>query len=699
MKPLSLLAALALAALLPSRLPAQAAPADSAWNSPRALQLLERARERRESTVADSGLVNYEADARVYVYFYLDRPGSGERNLVKTDQLALDVLWQAPDHVKQRIVGWRDEKSLPTNIHYHLDHLTVVQENFADEIRLGDGDEVRGVLHPAAPGGPDFYDYRLVDSLTLRLPGTPEPVRVYEMRVRPKDDRTAAFVGSIFVERRTGAIVRMDFTFTRAAYVDPSLDYINISLDNGLWEGRYWLPNEQRIEIRRHFPELELPVGSVIRGSMRVGNYRFNQPLPPTTFLGPRVVAVPRAQREAFPFEQGIHAEVREEGIGPAVELAQIRRMASELVRREALQRASGIRPTLGRASDVVRYDRAEGLAVGAGLGASPAPGVRAVLRGGYAFGAEHLFGSLGVSRSTAATVLSATAYANRPGDVGVGPVITGSMNTLTTLLAGRDYTDPYYRSGVSLGLTRRLGSAWSAGGEASLEWQRSARRTTDFSLSGSLRPVQRIDDADAVATASVSLSRDAPAEVARWWTADLRLRGGTLSPQVSCIPEARECDASTAFLKPTAALAWGRRWAPRDLSLSLAGRAGAAFGTLPAQELYLIGGRGTAPGYDFRRFGGDRFATASATAALDLLQPWLRGRVFGAVGWTGVGDPGRDALRRWGAVPSDGLLPSLGVGVGLVDDVLRVDLARGLRSFGRWELVVEANPSFWDFL
>jgi hypothetical protein len=86
-------------------------------------------------------------------------------------------------------------------------------------------------------------------------------------------------------------------------------------------------------------------------------------------------------------------------------------------------------------------------------------------------------------------------------------------------------------------------------------------------------------------------------------------------------------------------------------------------------------------------------------TAGLDLLQPWLRGRAFGAVGWAGAGEPGRAALQRWGAVPSDGLLPSLGVGVGLVDDVLRVDLSRGLRRFGRWELVVEANPSFWDFL
>src|SRR5687768_3196818 len=146
----------ALALLSPAAATAQDA---SAWNDARALELITRAQERRSAAAADTGMVNFQADARLYVYFYLDRPDTGERNLVKTDQLALDVLWAAPNRVKQRIVGWRDEKSLPTNINYHLDHLTVVLENFGDEIRLGDGDEVRNVPHPAAGGSEAVYDY------------------------------------------------------------------------------------------------------------------------------------------------------------------------------------------------------------------------------------------------------------------------------------------------------------------------------------------------------------------------------------------------------------------------------------------------------------------------------------------------------------------------------------------------------------
>ena len=104
------------------------------------------------STVVDTALRSYQADARGYVYFFIDRPDTGERTLVKADQIALDVYWQAPNQTRQRIVGLRDRKVLPTNIHYHLDHLTVVQDDFGDLIRLGDGDEVAAVLHPLGPG-------------------------------------------------------------------------------------------------------------------------------------------------------------------------------------------------------------------------------------------------------------------------------------------------------------------------------------------------------------------------------------------------------------------------------------------------------------------------------------------------------------------------------------------------------------------
>jgi hypothetical protein len=147
----SLLAATLALALLPGA-PCTAAAQEAGWNSSRALELIRRARERRALPLADSLLRSYQSRADGRVYFYLDRRNSDARTLVKTDQIALEVFWAAPNLTKQRIVGLRDESRLPNRMRYHLDHLTVVQNEFGDAIRLGDGDEVSDVPHPAAPG-------------------------------------------------------------------------------------------------------------------------------------------------------------------------------------------------------------------------------------------------------------------------------------------------------------------------------------------------------------------------------------------------------------------------------------------------------------------------------------------------------------------------------------------------------------------
>jgi hypothetical protein len=693
MRLLILLLATTWGLLAPGGAATQAPAAVEGWNGERALELVRRAQERRAETHADTGLVNYQSDARLYVYFYLDRGDTGERNLVKTDQLALEVFWQAPDQVKQRIVGWRDDKSLPTNIRYHLDHLTVVQENFGDEILLGDGDEVRGVLHPAAPRAEAFYEYRLVDSLTLRLPGAEEPVRVFELQVRPRDTSVPAMLGSLFVERRAGDIVRMDFTFTAASYVDRFLDYINISLDNGLWQGRFWLPNQQRVEIRRRIPELDVPAGSVIRANVRVGNYRFNEPLAPGLFLGPPVVAAPRTVREAFPFEEDLYAELREQGLSPEMELRDIRRIASELVRERALSQMTGLRLRLPGASEVLRYNRAEGLVLGAGASYVPTPSLRATAQGAWAFGPGQPSLDLHLDARRGGTWSRASLYRNRPTDVGGVQAASGFLNTASAFLAGRDFRDLYYADGTRVEVRHRLARNWHLLGDLRGESHASATLTGDAPLGGGFRSVQPVDDAGLFLRAGLGLQRSAPFGLARWWEGELLLGGG------SARLDLEGANPRLDFVRPELTLAAGTRLAPAAAELSIQARGGMAFGEIPRQELFLVGGRGTVPGYEFRRFGGDRFVALNAVAAADLWHPWVRGRALGALGWSGVGGPGERAARLWGATPTAGVLPSLGLGVGLVHDVLRLDLARGLARQGRWELIIEATPAFWDFL
>jgi hypothetical protein len=292
-------------------------------------------------------------------HFYLDRDESDERTLVKTDQIALELYWAQPNQTKQRIVGLRDQSRLPNRMYYHLDHLTVVQNGFGDVIRIGDGDEVRDVPHPAARGSEAIYDFRVADSMELRLPGT-RSRSARDERAAEADGRSA-LVGSIFVDRGTADIVRMTFTFTPASYVDRRLDYIQIALDNGLWQGRYWLPNEQRLEIRRQLPELDFAAGAVILGRMRIIDYQFNDTLPATLFAGYPVEAVPHVQRESYPFQRDIYADLNEARLAPPPDMAELRARAAALLRGQRLSGLPKLRLQLASASSALRYNRRRG--------------------------------------------------------------------------------------------------------------------------------------------------------------------------------------------------------------------------------------------------------------------------------------------------------------------------------------------------
>src|SRR2546428_222618 len=248
----------------PAALPAQA------WNDQAALALARRAIARRSRAAADTALRDYKAQAHGFLFF-LGQFGEGltePPRLVKADQLELEVYWKAPGLSKQRIVGWRDRAELPTDIAYHRDHLGIIQNNFGAAMRLGEGDEVRDVPHPLAPGGPALYDYALGDTTTLALPR--RVVRVVAVRVRPKDFGQPRIVGTLYLDAGTADLVRMAFNFTARAYLDPELEDVSIVLDNALWEDRFWLPYRQEIEIRRRATWLDIPARGIIRGRWQV---------------------------------------------------------------------------------------------------------------------------------------------------------------------------------------------------------------------------------------------------------------------------------------------------------------------------------------------------------------------------------------------------------------------------------------------
>jgi len=261
-------------------------PLHAQWNSPPTLDLVRRAVDRRLVVQADSTLMSYRARAHGFVFF-LAQVGEGlaePPRLVKADELDVAVYWRAPDWSKQVILGWRDGTFLPTDISYHRDHLGIVTNNFGEQIRIGEGDEVRDVPHPLSARGLSLYDFALADSLMVQ--GAGGTVRLTALAVRPKDFGAPRVVGTLYLDAANSQLVRFRFSFTPASYLDSQLEDISITLESANWEGRYWLPWRQSIEIRRRFSWLDFPARGIIRGRWEIGNYEFNVPLPDELFTG-----------------------------------------------------------------------------------------------------------------------------------------------------------------------------------------------------------------------------------------------------------------------------------------------------------------------------------------------------------------------------------------------------------------------------
>ncbi|MCK5652505.1 MAG: hypothetical protein KAJ42_14050, partial [Gemmatimonadetes bacterium] len=139
------------------------------------------------------------------------------------------------------------------------------------------------------------------------------------------------------------------------------------------------------------------------------------------------------------------------------------------------------------------------------------------------------------------------------------------------------------------------------------------------------------------------------------------------------------------------------RRWLTRGTHLRGELSGGVLLGSPPRQALYLLGGRETVPGYDFRSRVGDRYWLLRGEASTDLLLPFVRLRAFASAGGTGYG--GDPLPTPWPQDTSNSFLLSGGVGLGLGWDILRLDLARGLRGGGEWEVVLSVNHDFWAWL
>jgi hypothetical protein len=414
-------------------------------------------------------------------------------------------------------------------------------------------------------------------------------------------------------------------------------------------------------------------------------------------FQGPEIIVAPREVRDTFHFAgrvlDSLPPDVR------AVTDAEIRSVQEEaraLVRAQALRRPQTLVLSALGLSDFVRFDRAEGLAFGGGIATRFGRGFDAQLRARYGIDDSALKGTASAgwrSPSAGVRIVGLRDY-REAGDVQERARL---VNSIAAQEFGADATDPYHVEGAGLGL-----DAYDVRGlrlrlDGTFERQRALRiRATP--AQGSF---PRILPATPLRALRVALAAER-ATVLSFFGTEVRasgeLRYSRLTTDDALVP-VPTTNLGRAFVSIGVERPLGRS----RLVLQTYGGAVGADGTIPPQEWLWFGGPLSAPGYDYHELGSFAAVSQRIEWRMPIPVPAIPlgrfGRVPGEASLAPFiqGTFARRALDADVAHPT-GVYPSVGVAVIPFFDLLRIQVARGLRN-GRWTLNVDVAREFWGIL
>ncbi len=679
------------------------------WNGARVRALVTLATERRALQFADSQLIDYTAQAHGLVTF-LAQIGGGRislpAKLVKADEIFSEIYWRPPAAGKQWITGRRDTTFFPTDIQYHRDHLGVILNNFPNTIRLGDGDEVKDVPHPLSASGLTLYDFALTDSLRVEIPG--KVLDVYEVKVKPRDDKAEAAVGALYLSKEDGQVVRMAFSFTRAALKDKQLVDVSVIMENSLYEGQFWLPRRQEIEIRRSVSWMDFPVQGIIRGQWDVTNHVINSRSTVALSPGPEIIWAPAERRLTTWPTANIMAVVPEDiSLATDDEVRAVQEEARRLIQAQALQRTRATLPSIPSMSSVLRINRVEGFAVGGGVRQRFGAGLSSRLIGRVGEADREAKGELQLVWERANGWSASTALFRDYRDAGDEPETSLVRNSIAAQEFGSDYTQPFDTRGVRIALNKDRSDGTHVGLALAIE-RHAALQINAVPSSGRYEPTI------AAARANVQragLTYERPRALVAGFDVeskvDLRLTrysaiGGNTAPTQTLGRVYARIEGTRQFD--------GNRLVTRLSGGSLMGGAEAA---IPAQELLYAGGMISAPGYAYHSFR----STAQVAARVEWQQrvPFLRiplGR-WGAIPGSATLAPYVGAIATRGPAGAAGaegpnstgsIYPFVGIGAVTLFDLIRLDIGRGLSStdggrLNRWTFGVDVSRAFWPIL
>jgi len=513
------------------------------------------------------------------------------------------------------------------------------------------------------------------------------------LRVRPKDFGQARLVGTLFLDAETADLVRLAFNFTPHAYRDPQLEDVSIVLENSLWEGRFWLPLRQEVEIRRRATWLDIPARGIIRGRWEIDGYVFNLGLADSWFAGEEIVAVPKPQRDSFPWTTPLAAAIQD--IAEPVRQGDLQAVRAEVARIAGRRALSGLRAQrLGvrGVSDVLRANRVEGIAAGAGfVWRVPGDQVEARALASYGFADRRLNGTVALALGGGGgggPGIELAGY-RQVRDVADVPVIAPLLNSIASQEFGDDYGDYYLATGARAAVRGAIGVRG--------EWRATSARERVAPLAvrtapatGSFRPNPAVRAGDFTVVSLTLRRRSEGFAVRRDLAAEASIEGGRR-------------DGGSAYVRVAGA---AHVLVPVGGSRVLARVQGGAAGDgLPSHRAFVLGGRGTLLGDAFREWGGRRAAlmhlewrapvpfVRMAAGAYARTPGTITLAPYVAAGWSDRPVPGTP----WQATPGGKTRVTLGVGVEWLG-VFRLDAGYGVQS-RRVRLAFDVARDFWDIL
>ena len=331
-------------------------------------------------------------------------------------------------------------------------------------------------------------------------------------------------------------------------------------------------------------------------------------------------------------------------------------------------------KPELHYGIDLVRYNRVEGLSVGAGVRQALGSGYHAELIPRLGLADLEPNAELFLARSNGRRQLQLGAYRRLEAANDWGsPLSFGS--SLSALLFGRDEGFYYRTVGLELGATNLSGGglSWRLFGEHHSD----ARSEASFSLAKAFNEVRFIRNIDAtngdVAGAEARFNRSLGLDPAGW----------RLLTDVRAEAAAGSFDYARLAFDATVSRGLGRY-----LAAAVTGAAGTSSGNVPVQRLWYLGGSQTVRGQRATPDGagavGDAFWMARAELGSSFAG--VRPVVFGDLGWAGSrrdwSEPGRP-------------LSGVGVGASFLDGLFRFDISRGLYPSERTRVDVYLEARF----